>query len=95
MATAALSPDLPMQGILQRINRETLESFIEAAITLLDLADGDCDFEPDNEDACLARDDRGTSTTYDGYGDGRPGDPADAEEDDPPGCQLWADGLSR
>lgn len=80
MATTAPSPDL---SILQRISRERLESFIEAAITLLDLADGDCDREEDGEDACPARDDAGTCTLYDGYGDGYPGDPADAEVDDP------------
>lgn len=80
MATAAPAADL---SILQRISRDRLEAFIEAAITLLDLADGDCDLEEDNEDACPARDDSGTCKFYDGYGDGHPGDQADAEHDDP------------
>jgi hypothetical protein len=85
MATAAPMPDL---SILQRINREALELLIEAAITWLDLADGDLDLEDDrsdfedgDEDCCPCRDDTGTCTWFDGYGDGKPGDPADAEDD--------------
>ncbi|OYZ14333.1 MAG: hypothetical protein B7Y35_11230 [Sphingomonadales bacterium 28-64-96] len=82
MATAPLMPDLEAPCTLARFNRQALEYLIEAAIELLDRADGDSDDEEDNEDACPSRDDCGTCKTFDGYGDGYPGDEADAEIDD-------------
>lgn len=62
--------------------RALIEEQIEALITLLDALDGDPDLEEDNEDACYAYDDAAGPHPNDGYGDGKPGDPGDAERDD-------------
>ncbi len=76
----------PIDRILSRFDRATLESFVSVAIDLLDLVDGDAEAEDGDEDCCSAHDDRAgcdlTGMTCDHYG---PGDLDDAEDDDPAG----------
>lgn len=76
-------PPMPaVARILSRYSRDKLEAFVSVAIDLLDTLDGDTDLEEDNDDCCPARDDTGGVHCLDEYGDGGPGDPADAEGDD-------------
>lgn len=73
--------------------RAELCAQIEALIARLDQMDGDADFEEDNEDCCAARDDTGGKHPNDGYGDGLPGDPLDAEDCDQDFCLAGDDGI--
>ena len=89
------APPEAITRVLSRFDRAQLVGFIAVAIDLLDLADGDTDIEDDNEDRCPSNDDYGSHQVLFqfGPGDGYPGDPADAEEDDPSG-QRDEDGIN-
>lgn len=77
--------------ILSPGRRDRIEAEIEnhlkkvtVLVARLDLADGDWDLEPDEEDCCAAGDDDpGRVPCIFGRGDGYPGDLDDAEDDDP------------
>lgn len=72
-----------------QLSRETVAAAAEALIALLDELDPNPDCEPDDEGTCEASDDHGTSRSVSPFaglvlvGDGQPGDPDDAEDDDP------------
>ena len=77
----AFTPPMPaVTRILAQFDREQIEGFIEIAIGLLDIADGDPDAEEDNQDCCVACDDTGGKHVWNGYGNHLPGDPDDAED---------------
>lgn len=73
--------------VLATFTREELAGFIAIAIDLLDLAEGDPDLEPNGDelDGTGAEDDFLPEHIRD---DGWPGDPGDAEDDDPAGDPL-------
>lgn len=54
IALAGRIPPAPILAVLSRYRREEIEGFIEIAIGLLDMTDGDADLEPngDHEGEC-------------------------------------------
>lgn len=80
----------PIERVLSRFDRRSLESFITVAIDLLDIADGDADKEAeivepngDEMDASWPEGSGGLCALI----DRRALDCEDAEDDDPGGCQ--------
>ncbi|WP_376091250.1 hypothetical protein ACE7GA_21380 [Roseomonas sp. CCTCC AB2023176] len=62
--------------------RAQLEDYVERALAILDAADGDPDFEPDDHDCCAAADDDLSSHPWrQRANDWAPGTPEDAEPD--------------
>ena len=75
----AYTPPMPaVTRILSQFDRDNLAGFIEVALALLDLAEGDADMEDSDEDCCTAFDDCSATPRSD---DGRAGDADDAEDE--------------
>ena len=89
----AFTPPMPaVTRILSQFDRDKLASFIEVAIGLLDLAEGDTDIEDDNEDCCPAFDDYAATETP-RSDDGSAGDPDDTEDDGDERDIAWPERL--
>ena len=71
------------QGVTTPLTRYQAEATIEALIAYLDALDGDPDTEVDDEDCCETGDDIGTASARFRHNSFGPGDPDDAEDDDP------------
>ena len=88
---------LPLNLLTQAIpmlTRHELESLTERLIEVLDEADGDLDIEPNGDELdCAGSVEEDTPQSRCGPGDGFPGDPDDAEEDDDSG-QATEDEIS-
>lgn len=88
-ASFAPVPPAAVSRLLARFDRAALAGFIEVAIELLDLADGDADLEPNGDEA------DGTPRAEDEFHpherDGGAGDPGDVEDDDEDCCEAGDD----
>lgn len=75
--------------------RPVIEDGIESLIALLDRDDGDPEREEDNDDRCASGDDCGGGPTFMTvpFHLTGPGDPEDAEDDDPAGPITEAEAL--
>ncbi|WP_146001635.1 hypothetical protein [Sphingobium fuliginis] len=77
-----------IQRFLERLNRSRVEAVAQAAIDRLDELDGDPDDEESDEDCCSGFDDVGSSVVLHLDLPLRPGDPEDAEREEPH-CGNW------
>ena len=80
-ATSSVTPNLAR--FLARLDRPSLEAVAQAAIDRLDEIDGDPDDEESDEDCCAAHDDVAASLALHLEGPHWPGDPDDAEREEP------------